>query len=163
MIGKSCVSEDVLSWLAGTFSNDDYRSFLEVGTFDGVTISLLAQFFPEKRFIAVDDFSEGDLDNFMENNKFNRNVKLRIGQSHQMLWDMISEGQAFDVIFIDGEHTYPAVQGDFKLAYTLLRNGGTLVFHDRTHPEIRKAIEDGCVLVGKELKIFDEFLGWIEK
>ena len=39
-------------------------------------------------------------------------------------------GRTFDLIFIDGDHSYEAVMLNFKLAVKMLNKGGVIVFHD---------------------------------
>lgn len=39
----------------------------------------------------------------------------------------------FDLIFIDGDHSYPAVQRDFSLAQLWLAPGGIIALHDFAH------------------------------
>jgi predicted O-methyltransferase YrrM len=69
----------------------------------------------------------------------------------------------FDMIFIDGEHTYRAVLGDFKLSYPMLMSGGIIAFHDSTKPEIRQAINEVCKELGLKLHTLDNFITWVEK
>lgn len=38
--------------------------------------------------------------------------------------------EPIDVIFIDGDHTYPAVKQDFEDWYPLVKTGGLILFHD---------------------------------
>ena len=40
------------------------------------------------------------------------------------------EGRTFDVIFVDGDHSYEGVQADFEHWWPALAPGGHLVFHD---------------------------------
>jgi predicted O-methyltransferase YrrM len=39
-------------------------------------------------------------------------------------------GRTFDLVFIDGDHTYEAVRDNFRLALPLLAAGGVILFHD---------------------------------
>ncbi len=41
----------------------------------------------------------------------------------------------FDLIFIDADHSYAAVKGDFEKVRDWVRDGGTLAFHDTTYFE----------------------------
>ena len=40
------------------------------------------------------------------------------------------QGGKFDVIFIDGDHTYDGVKKDFELYSDLINKGGIICFHD---------------------------------
>ena len=56
----------------------------------------------------------------------------------------------FDVVFIDADHSYPAVTSDVEHALDLVAPGGLLVFHDfvgrGAEPGVHRAVED---LVGQ--------------
>lgn len=52
-------------------------------------------------------------------------------------------GRTFDVIFIDGDHSYASVMKNFGICVHLLERGGTMVFHDAVSwPEVHRALED---------------------
>ena len=161
MIGKSCISSANYNFLKRSMLGA--QSYLEIGTYDGFTIAKLAQELPEKTFVTIDDFSEGSEDHFIHNNFENENVELVKGDSHTSLLFLYEEGRRFDVIFIDGMHTYEAVAGDFAFSYPLLTGNGILAFHDCTHKEVRKAIDEGCLKLGLNLRILDNFLAWVER
>jgi predicted O-methyltransferase YrrM len=42
----------------------------------------------------------------------------------------ILEGRKLDFLFIDGDHTYEGVKGDFKMYFPLVRKDGIIAFHD---------------------------------
>lgn len=51
----------------------------------------------------------------------------------------------FDMVFIDGDHTYPSVKTDIELALKVLSPGGILVFHDYDRacdPGVKQAIQE---------------------
>jgi predicted O-methyltransferase YrrM len=50
--------------------------------------------------------------------------------SHKGLRQLIGEQQRFDLIYIDGSHTYENVYQDSRLAWPLLRPGGHIVWDD---------------------------------
>jgi predicted O-methyltransferase YrrM len=51
-----------------------------------------------------------------------------------------------DAVFIDGDHSYPAVTYESLLAKRLLRPGGIIVWHDYGNPavEVTRALESLC-------------------
>jgi len=58
-----------------------------------------------------------------------------VAQSSQSALPMlVDEGRAFDLIFIDGDHTAPVVESDVIWSLKLLREGGTLAIHDFNEP-----------------------------
>ena len=48
--------------------------------------------------------------------------------------------KAFDLIFIDGDHSYTAVASDLRLSRKLLAQGGTLSGDDWNWPGVRRAV-----------------------
>jgi len=53
---------------------------------------------------------------------------------------LISEGLRFDLIFIDGNHTFDAVFVDFTLSALACAEGGLIIFDDMWMPSIRKVV-----------------------
>jgi hypothetical protein len=45
----------------------------------------------------------------------------------------ISQTQKYDLLFIDGDHTYDGVKSDTINYYEIVREGGYLLFHDTSH------------------------------
>jgi len=51
--------------------------------------------------------------------------------------------EKFDVVFVDGNHSYESVINNFQVGSTLLRPNGVIAFHDAiSWPEVSRAIED---------------------
>ena len=158
MTGKSCVSEFVYNWLEESMY--PYRSFLEIGTYDGVTVSKLAKNYPNKDFTVVDDFSEGHFDLFKENTKKLNNITLIKEDSKKALKTLIEEGKMFDLIFIDGNHEYEYVVEDFLNSYELC--SGVIALHDQKYKGVAKAIRYVCQEKFLITHVMDEFLVWCE-
>ena len=49
---------------------------------------------------------------------------------------------ACDLLFIDGDHHYPAVVTDLRAWLPSLKPGGTLVMHDIDSPDVKRAFDD---------------------
>lgn len=47
-----------------------------------------------------------------------------------------------DLLFIDGDHSYEGVQKDYLLWALHVRPGGTILFHDYDHPDVKRFIDD---------------------
>ena len=65
----------------------------------------------------------------------------------------VPEGMAFDLIFIDGDHSYEAVARDIELALPLLAPGGLIAFHDyrsEIDPGVSRAVDE-LIAAGGEL------------
>lgn len=71
-------------------------------------------------------------------------VDVRCGRSQDVLPELHGEGNRFDLIFIDGDHTAQVVEHDVQWALKLLKPGGTLACHDYnevTCPGVRVALD----------------------
>jgi predicted O-methyltransferase YrrM len=107
--------------------------FLEIGSFEGRSACWLLQHIlthETSSLTCVDPFEEGE-------ELFDRNiivlgarerVKKLKGRSAEILRALPLD--SFDVIYIDGWHTSPAVLTDAVLAWDLLKDGGLLIFDD---------------------------------
>jgi len=129
--GKLCGTRPATLLFAQWLKHHD--SFLEVGTFHGIMISVLAEKFPNKRFVVVDAFKSGyrtgggNIELFTLNTAGLNNVVLHVGLSSDVLLNL---NEKFGIIFIDGDHSYDSVLEDATNAYSLLAPGGKLCFHD---------------------------------
>lgn len=122
------------------------KRFLEIGCFEGrATCWFLEHGLDDDGYmVCIDPFtgsmehSEMDLGDLMD--RFNDNVKevkkpeqavrtLAYG-SYEALSKLITERQEFDFIYIDGDHTAPAVLTDACMAWPLLKKGGIMLFDD---------------------------------
>jgi len=121
---------------------------LEVGTYTGVTITNIADIFPNASCFAIDNFflEENELQscrdwagqNFsLEDIKtaflFNtegRNITLIENDSTLALRDFINKEELFDFIYVDGSHTSLDTVLDIVLSWLLLDVGGILAIDD---------------------------------
>lgn len=121
---------------------------LEVGTYAGVTITNIANMFPNASCYAIDNFSlhESELQickqvegkNFsledvkiaFLSNTEGKNITLIEKDSTLALKDLISKKEIFDFIYIDGSHTSIDTAIDIVLSWLLLSVGGILAIDD---------------------------------
>lgn len=64
------------------------------------------------------------------NSGFMEKVNVIQDSSHLALPKLISNGDKFDIIFIDGNHTSPFVITDCVMSWYLLNKGGLMIFDD---------------------------------
>ena len=73
-------------------------------------------------------------------------VTILAMSSYTVMPELAEDGDRFGLIFIDGDHSYPAVRHDGEWAAKLLEPGGTIAFHDYGEdcccPGVRHAIGD---------------------
>lgn len=108
--------------------------YLEVGVFEGrAMIWMLENILthPTSRATAVDIFPDHLQQLFTRNIRRSgcaERVKVIKGSSQTVLKNL-SPG-SFDIIYIDGDHSAPAVLTDAVLSWSLLKVGGILIFDD---------------------------------
>jgi predicted O-methyltransferase YrrM len=71
--------------------------------------------------------------------------------SDLVLSRLVTEGERFDLVFIDGKHLFDYVLVDFYYSDKLIRPGGCIVLHDYWIPAVRKAL--AFVLANRRFKV----------
>jgi predicted O-methyltransferase YrrM len=69
-----------------------------------------------------------------------RFFQLYEGCSYTVLPQLLEKNARFDLIFIDGMHTFDYTLVDFFYADLMLNPGGYIIFHDVWMPSVRKAL-----------------------
>lgn len=123
------------------------KKVLEIGTFQGGTLCILARLSaPRATIISIDlpggKFGGGQskLRSLLYHtfSKSLQRMHLIRGNSHseEVVARVRKITQSLDVLFIDGDHTYEGVKHDFASYSPLVRPGGIIAFHDvAEHPE----------------------------
>ncbi len=143
--------------LLGKYVDLTEGDYLEIGSMCGIIATSLAEKYPHRTFVCVDNFSEGQdtiagekqvfLQNVREHNL--QNVVLVEGDSLEVVPRL---NRTFDVAFIDGNHAYEYVLNDALNSYRWVKPGGFLVFHDYEHVEsTTRAVFDFMKQTGAQL------------
>lgn len=137
-------SPTFLNWYAVTFKPANY---LEVGVRRGRSMAQVVVGSPHTRCFGFDmwipDYSGVDnpgpefvLSEFKKLGALQLPELIK-GNSHVTLtefWANPANPQYFDLIFIDGDHTYEGAKQDLDLAFMHLAPSGALLFDDISHP-----------------------------
>jgi predicted O-methyltransferase YrrM len=131
-------------------SNINCENILEIGTHQGDTASELIKYSKNKNinYYGVDVFLEGwseEIEKAEQSIKPNNlktvedklkritnNVYLFQGLSINVLPEIKKTGVKFDLIWIDGGHSYNTVKIDFENSIEMLIDGGVIFFDDYT-------------------------------
>lgn len=154
--------------------------FLEIGVWQGKSIAYLAEKIEEAGtnviLFGIDTF-QGTGDNMMKEAGMNSdqlyikycqntaqfgNIKTYRGHSHN-LPEMFAD-EYFDVIFIDGDHSYEAVKKDIELWYPKVKPGGIIAGHDYTEEYgygVVKAVKE--YFGDREVNILKPFVWYYNK
>jgi len=123
------------------------KKVLEIGTFQGGTLCILARLSAPRATIISIDLPGGEFGGGQSKvrsllyhtfGKSFQRMHLIRGDSHseEVAARVRRITQSLDVLFIDGDHTYEGVEQDFLSYSPLVRRGGIVAFHDiAEHPE----------------------------
>jgi hypothetical protein len=157
-VGRSAIHVTEREFIRDLIGAEDH--VLEVGTLDGVTVAFWARHRPEVRFKSVDPFRPGTgtgagIEKCWWQNA-GPNQELIVGtleEAHEKLL----ECDLFNIIFLDGDHSYEACLSDCRNAVQYLYDGGKLIIHDygRTHlphlEGVTRAVDEFCAEAGFEV------------
>jgi predicted O-methyltransferase YrrM len=144
-----------LALLKALARNYDHCRYLEIGTWRGESAANVANVAEE--CISV-DLSEEEMKQRRFSNQFIANIRfysrgyrnISYIAHNSQTFDFSSLGK-FDMIFIDGDHSYESVKTDTQNAFKLLRdNNSVIVWHDygatteRVMWSVLAGILDGC-------------------
>lgn len=120
-------------WEAETLYHLAKRSsegIVEIGRFNGGSTLLLATANTTVPIYSIDIDPQDDqlAKQLMTDNNVGSNVTLLVGDSRSN--DLKSTIQAFDFIFIDGDHSYEGCTADIMNWFDRLSSGGIVAFHD---------------------------------
>jgi predicted O-methyltransferase YrrM len=102
---------------------------VEIGRLHGGTAFLFACARGDIPIWSIDLKPRGDdeLRGYLAKQGVGANVTLLVGDSQRDAFPEIGE---FDVLFVDGDHSYEGVRGDLANLYPRLAPGGHVLFHD---------------------------------
>lgn len=155
------------------------RTIFEIGTYLGVTSNFFLRLLPECRVVSIayvnpmialfgKKSNNSDLPKEKVGSKVDIAMKSRFeqlyGDSHELnAKDMLEEHGSFDMILIDGDHSYDGVAQDTALARKMLMESGVLCWHDANpkekYLEVREFLEKSADF--SAIATFDDYIGGI--
>jgi len=145
-LGKSISPLQIRSEIASLLrmvSQIHPRYVLEIGTANGGTLFLFARIASSDATLISADLPRGKFGGgypesmaqlFRSFGKEGQVIHLLRADSHNpstlsKVKDLLA-GNALDLLFIDGDHTYEGVKKDYELYSPIVRKGGLVAFHD---------------------------------
>lgn len=105
------------------------KTALEIGVFKGETSVKIIEALPQGgQYIGIDlgDYRNKEAEDVM--NQGGKSIDFIIGDSQTELKKL--QKNHFDIIFVDGNHTWNYILQEFKIVEGLVANGGYIVYHD---------------------------------
>lgn len=133
---------EALIFAALSLYKREVRSILEIGTGQGDNTIILASLFPDALIHTFDlpkedrDFKTLAWRKDQEENKFIKNILHERITFHEKnsFYMLAEELPKFDLVYVDGGHSYPSLAWDAMYAYNMTNPEGFIVFHDYNRP-----------------------------
>ncbi len=134
-------SEHLLLFASIATSDRAISNILEIGTFNGETAQILCALFPSSQIITVDlPFSEIEKTKMYEYETKNAQLVLKRNENLKLLPSikflemnslmLMNTSISFDLIWIDGDHSYPVAAIDIANAVRMLNPDGIAICDD---------------------------------
>jgi predicted O-methyltransferase YrrM len=130
---------EVGKFLAALVKMAKYKTILEIGVFEGETSQALIKSLPKGgQYVGIDinDYRTDATKLYMTEG--GKSIDFILGNSHDELGKLSSNH--FDLIFVDGDHSWDSIQPEFNLVEKLISDGGVIAYHDTIHIEHPKRI-----------------------
>jgi predicted O-methyltransferase YrrM len=115
---------------------------VEIGRFHGGSTFLMSCANRQVPIWSIDLAPQNDdrLRQLLTENKVGENVELVVGDSHHGDFPQIGQ---YDLLFIDGDHSYGGCRSDLEKFFPALADGGHLLLHDCVaENEVQQAVLD---------------------
>lgn len=120
------------------------QRYLEIGTFQGGSALLVASALDalksDGRMYLVDPEPKISAENWQQ---IAHRAEIFKGYSPDILQAVAAKAaQPFDLVLIDGDHTYKGAKRDATGVLPYVAKGGYILFHDSFFPDVRRAIDE---------------------
>lgn len=147
------------------------RRILEIGVDDGTaTLAFLKAVFEIDGYVTSVDVCDVPVAQaVIQSLELTSRWGFHKGNSHEVLKKFRAEGRQFDMIFVDGDHTYAGAKEDVEDAAAMLVENGMLITHDNwtcsisvdwTKPFGERATP-GSAQLGHEMLTGKEWMGLV--
>ena len=131
-------------WLCSIFDDMHVKKYLEIGSREGGSLFVIAGMLEAGAHVVAVDLPGAQWGRRGSQNYLNEVTKLirreglsvdiLLGDSHSETTHQrvrgLADEQAFDALFIDGDHSYEGVSRDWEMYSPFVRPGGVVAFHD---------------------------------
>lgn len=125
---------------------NDVRHYLEIGTREGDSLRIVLESSAGLESVWVADLWGGDyggssrgnhqhIEQLLDDFNFDGRRVFLDGNSRDTIPALMPEqAEAFDLVLVDGDHSYEGGMADLENVWPLVRPGCCVVFHDILHP-----------------------------
>ncbi len=128
--------QDNMLLIAGLARASGAKRYLEIGAYRGFTAGFVRWACPNIEIHAIDNWQRASTsaaalsDGVRQISGSDHAIFAYEGDSTAMLDELIAKGLTFDLIYVDGCHTYEYAKSDYERALRLLAPAGTIVIDD---------------------------------
>ena len=131
--------DEVGQFLASLIKMSKYKTVLEIGVFEGETSQHLINALPNGgQYVGIDINDYRTQKTIATMTTGGKSIDFILGNSHDELGKLPKNH--FDLIFVDGDHSWASILPEFKLVEKLVARGGVIVYHDTIHLEDPKKL-----------------------
>ena len=134
-------SEHLVLFAAFSEADSNIHKILEIGTFNGETAKILSRLFPNSLITTIDlpssEISKSTIYGYETKNdimisKREKNLKLapNVNFKEMNSLELIHHESKYDLIWVDGDHSYPTAAIDISNAVRLLTKNGIALCDD---------------------------------
>lgn len=154
----------VLQRLSAYQERNDGGSYLEIGTFQGLTLLSVAKILKYENAFGIDNFSQFDSEcknqQIIKNRMNSNNITnaILINEDFEDALDNLEQyigKKKIGVYFVDGPHDYRSQFMCLGLAKPYLSDSAIIVIDDCNYPHVRQATRD-FLICNPEFKLFFE-------
>lgn len=150
--------QEIPGWLAASEAAELAKlaanaRVLEIGSYQGRSTIVMAQV--AELVVAVDHHQGdsgcdgGNLSAFLKNlERYGVRDKVIPVVADSVAACAVMMNGYFDLVFVDGDHEYEAVIRDIQAVKRVVKQGGTLAFHDADYTSVHDAIVESGLPVG---------------
>lgn len=127
------------SFLLDLIEKNNFKTIVEVGVKFGRTTFFLLDNLSDIKLFSIDR----DISMFY-NNEVKKKYGDRLIPIQGLSWDVADQvtDNSVDLVFIDADHSYPAVKKDIIAYIPKLKQGGILSGHDIDYPGVNRAVNE---------------------
>lgn len=119
----------VAEFIAALIKMSKYRTVLEIGVFKGETSIKIIEALPNAgQYVGIDigDYRNQEAEEAMKQG--GKSIEFIVNDSLSELPKLPKAH--FDLIFVDGNHTWDYILKEFKIVENLVARGGIILYHD---------------------------------
>jgi len=159
------MNESLYRFLASHCRERSPERYLEIGTRDGGSLTVVLENSPAlRRIVCADTWggqwggssrgSHDHIEQLLALRLYTGSVQFLDGDSMQTIPTLREQ---FDLVLVDGDHSAEGARADLQNTWPLIRPGGCVAFHDITHPAHPDLLDCFAAFVAKR---GDDVMSW---